>query len=45
MIKYSTLIKEEKKMFLYGIYINHKIKKVVGISFEKYCKEYIKALL
>ena len=45
MIKYSRLIKKQKKQFLYGNYINHKIKEVVGISFEIYCKEYIKALI
>jgi hypothetical protein len=45
MIKYSRLIKKEKKKLLYGNFINHNIKEVVGISFEKYCKEYIKALV
>ena len=45
MIKYSKLIKKEKKQFLYGNYINHNIKQVVCITFEKYCKEYIKALI
>ena len=45
MIKYSRFLKPEKKQILFGNYINHRIKQVVGISFEKYCREYIKSLL
>ena len=45
MIKYSKFLKPEKKQILFGNYINHRINQVVGISFEKYCKEYIKSIM
>ena len=45
MIKYNRLLKKEKRQLLYGNYINHRIKQVVNISFEVYCKEYIKSLI
>ncbi len=45
MIKYSKFLKPEKKKLLFGNYINHRIKQVVNISFEKYCKEYIKSII
>ena len=45
MIKYSRFLKPEKKQLLFGNYTNHKIKQVVGISFEKYCREYIKSIM
>ena len=45
MKKYNRLLKKEKRELLYGYYINHRIKEVVGISFEVYCKEYIKSLI
>ena len=45
MIKYSRFLKPEKKQLLFGNYINHRIKQVVGISFEIYCKEYIKSIM